>query len=137
MSIADFTEKIKLHSRVLYTILLLLVLASVFFALGRLSALEEKHEPIKITSGDSVDGYSQTALVGNAISAAASASNPILNSNTATGGEVIGVKTSKKYYFPWCGPIKQSKVQNQVHFASIETARAAGYVAGGNCKGLK
>ena len=55
----------------------------------------------------------------------------------ATSGEVIGSKTGKKYYFPWCGTVKRIKPENQVVFASIDLAKAAGYTPGGNCKGLQ
>ncbi len=52
-------------------------------------------------------------------------------------GGVIGSKTGKKYYFPWCGTVKRIKPENQVHFASIALAKQSGYTAGGNCRGLE
>ena len=110
MSINDILEKIKPF----YIGLLLLTLVLIFFALGRLSVIESKHLPIKIENQNNQN-----------------------NINVSTGGEVIGVKTSKKYYFPWCGTLKRAKLENQIHFTSADLAKSAGYIAGGGCKGLK
>ncbi|KKR32367.1 MAG: Extracellular nuclease [Parcubacteria group bacterium GW2011_GWF2_39_8b] len=119
MSIQETLQKIKPF----YTLLLILVIASIFFALGQLSALEDKHTPIKIK----YNNQSQTSAVVNSADIA----------EATISGQVIGVKSSKKYYFPWCGTIKRVKPENQVPFADIESAKAAGYIPGGNCKGLK
>jgi hypothetical protein len=51
---------------------------------------------------------------------------------------VIGSKSGNKYYYPWCaGSLSRTKPENRVEFASVALAQAAGYVAAGNCKGLK
>ena len=62
-----------------------------------------------------------------------SSSTPV---NTPTDGPVVGSKSGKKYYFPWCGTVKRIKLENQVKFASISEAKKAGFTPGGNCKGL-
>ncbi|HEY4505533.1 MAG TPA: hypothetical protein VJG67_02485 [Candidatus Paceibacterota bacterium] len=118
MSIANLLEKVKSF----YWLILGLVLASVFFALGRISAFEERHTPIKIE----YQNVSETASLAKAVSFASS-----------TSGVVIGSKSGKKYYYPWCGTLKRVKPENQVPFASIEAARSAGYTPAANCKGLK
>ncbi len=114
-SINDFLEKIKPF----YTLFLVLVIASIFFAIGRLSSLEKNQTPIKIE-------YQNATSTSTAISAVQN-----------TSGAVIGSKSGKKYYFPWCGTIKRVKPENQVPFKSAEEARSAGYLPAGNCKGLK
>lgn len=116
MSLQESLLKIKPF----YTLILLLVLASIFGAFWRFSVLEESHTPIKIE-------YSNVAQTGAVAEAGA----------VTSSGAVIGVSTSKKYYFPWCGTIKRVKPQNQVSFSSASAARAAGYLPGGNCKGLQ
>lgn len=115
-----------------YSLLLILVVASIFFALGRLSVFEERKGSIKI--------YNEGVLekVGAEKSSANTAS--VINAVEKTqvsSGEVIGSKSGKKYYFPWCGTVKRIKPENQVKFASIEEAKLAGFTAGGNCKGLE
>lgn len=122
MSINDLLQKVKPF----YNLILILIIASIFFALGRLSALEERHIPIKI-------GYpnaSETAnvLTGNSL---------ITPESNVDSGQVIGSKNGKKYYFPWCGTVKMIKPENQIKFSSIEEARKAGYLPAANCKGLK
>ena len=120
-----------------YTLILILVLVSIFFALGRLSALEEKKNPIKIVYPSQEVKQLQTSSVINAISQTTSLSNVSANNTIISDGEVIGSKSGKKYYFPWCGTVKRIKPENQVHFASIEKARSAGFLPSKNCKGLQ
>ena len=132
MSISYFVEKIKPF----YFLILFVVVAAIFFALGRLSAIEDRHSPVKIlqpAESQTANAISAIGTMENAISAGAD-SNP---STSASGGQVIGSKTGKKYYFPWCGTVKRIKPENQVTFASADLAKAAGYTAGGNCKGLQ
>ena len=148
MSIKDFVEKIKPF----YWLILFLVIAGIFFALGRLSTIEEKHQPIKITqpadgqvanvisavSGQNDQNNTSGVPENSAISAPpAGAVSDTAVGVSATSGEVIGSKTGKKYYFPWCSTVKRIKPENQVKFSSITSAKAAGYTPGGNCKGLQ
>jgi hypothetical protein len=118
----SFLDKVKPF----YPLLLILAIASIFFALGRLSALEKAHTPIKIEYPSLATSTGQTATVFNSISP------PHTESET-----VVGSKSGKKYYYPWCGTVKRIKPENQVHFASIDAAKTAGFTPGGNCKGLK
>ena len=121
----DLLEKVKPF----YTLLLILALCSIFFAFGRFSALEEKKTPIKIT-------YPNATSTASLIQAN-SPRQDLGETTTQTSGEVIGSKSGKKYYFPWCGTVSRIKLENQVHFASADEARLAGFTPGGNCKGLK
>ncbi|MEI6843033.1 MAG: hypothetical protein WCK48_00780 [bacterium] len=136
MSIKEIAEKVKSEIARFYTPILLLVVASIFFALGRISALEEQKTPVRIfypngsQTGSTINSLSQSAGIGGGQTGA--------NPASGQGSEqVIGSKSGKKYYFPWCGTVKMIKPENQVTFASIADARSAGYVPGGNCKGLK
>lgn len=147
MSINDFAEKIK----PLYFLILFAVVAAIFFALGRLSAIEERHQPVKIlqpVSDQTANAISAIGTTENATSAQESSlgvggtqQSPSavsgVSPQTASGGQVIGSKTGKKYYFPWCGTVKRIKPENQVTFATVDLAKAAGYTPGGNCKGLQ
>jgi hypothetical protein len=128
MSIKDLAEKIKPF----YLLFLFVVIAGIFFALGRLSAIEERHNPIKITQPS--ESESTNAI--SAISDQTATPNSVATGRTATPGEVIGSKTGQKYYLPWCAGVKRIKPENQVVFASVVLARAAGYTPAGNCKGL-
>jgi len=103
-----------------YNLILLVLVAVIFFLLGRLSFLEERKVPIRIDSPNTAEVAAVVEVL------------PLRE-----GGEVIGIKTSKKYYFPWCSAVKRSRVENQIHFESLEVARSAGYLPGGACKGLK
>lgn len=144
MSIKDLFEKIKPF----YTLLLVLVVAALFFALGRLSALEERRTPIKVQYMNRGEAVSQSAAAISTLSvtetssgagsiAAGVSSTGTAASSQDTSGQVIGSKSGKKYYFPWCGTLQRVKPENRVPFASIAEARAAGYTPAGNCKGLK
>lgn len=135
-----------------YTILLLIVIGSIFFALGRLSTAERDKTSIQIE----YPNVSQTSAVVSSVStssvkkvptkaetvAATQVKKPatttvVMVAPLVTSSAVVGSKSGKKYYFPWCGTVKRIKPENQVHFGSIEEARTAGFTPGGNCKGLK
>ena len=117
-----------------YFLLLVLVVGSIFFALGRLSALEERYTPVKIS-------YPNGTYNGGTVLGVSSYNNSpisdIEQNIVSQAGEVIGSKTGKKYYFPWCGALKLIKPENQVHFASVDEASLAGYSPAVNCNGLK
>jgi len=124
----DLLEKVKPF----YTLILILVIASIFFVLGRISALESNHTPIKIE-------YPNTAQTSSVIQAIPTTGprQPLGQSSTEASGEVVASKNGTKYYFPWCGSASRIKAENIVKFVSAETARAAGYTPASNCKGLK
>lgn len=136
MSINEMLEKIKPF----YTLILLAAIGSIFFALGRLSTLEMAKTKVKIE-------YPNSAQTGTVINSTVNADKPIAKKvdNTPViavepltqSTEVIGSKSGKKYYFPWCGTVKRIKPENQVHFVSVDEAKKAGFTPGGNCKGLK
>ncbi len=130
MSIKETLEKIKPF----YTILVILLIASIFFALGRLSAKESQKTPINIV----YTPKNQSATVLNAGIGTTTTISPVRASEPEIqeDGPVIGSKSGKKYYFPWCGTVKRIKPENQVKFSSISEAKSAGFTAGGNCKGL-
>ena len=127
MSIKEILEKIK----PLYTLLLILIVSAIFFCLGRLSVSGRENSEIKIA-------YQNEALALAAeTSISSSTPDKIATTTIKTDGPVIGSKSGKKYYFPWCGTVKRIKPENQVHFPSIAAAKAAGFTPGGNCKGLQ
>lgn len=132
MEIKNLLEKIKPF----YTILLVLVICGIIASLVKLSMLESSKTGIKI----SYPNAEMASLV--LVSTQDEASNGVASSLTqdpssTQSGEVIGSKSGKKYYFPWCGTVKRIKPENQVHFVSIDEAKKAGFTAGGNCKGLE
>ena len=135
MSINDLLEKIKPF----YLLVLCGVIASIFFGLGRLSAIEENHVPIRIIQSPSnLTANAVSAILTQDIVEKRNVSSEEINKTTNGGaGQVIGSKNSKKYYFPWCGTLKLVKAENRVTFASIDLARKEGYLPAGNCKGLK
>ena len=141
-SINDLAEKVKSKVAPFYTLILCVVIAGIFFALGRLSAIEERHEPIRIIqpengqTGQTTNQNNQTADVSVAGNDNADLTANVVSASSEAG-EVVGSKNSKKYYFPWCSTVKNIKPENQVQFASADLAKQADYVPGGNCKGLK
>ena len=128
-SINEILEKVKPY----YTLIIGLIIASIFIALGRISALEERGSPIKITYPNSTS----TASVFSAPSPRFNLGETPMSDIGVDSGKVIGSKNSKKYYYPWCGTVKRMKSENQIVFSSTEEAQKAGFVPGGNCKGLK
>jgi len=139
-SINDLAEKVKSKLAPFYALILLVLVALIFFALGRLSTVEEKHEPIRVLQGSAAEVASPLAATNAGIAPAGNAQSEGsvgTGMTTSASGRVIGSKNSKKYYFPWCGELKIIKSANQVTFASAEAARAAGYIPAGNYKGVQ
>lgn len=120
-------EKIKPY----YNLFIIIIIAIIFFALGRLSVNKAPKDPLKISYTIPL----QSATVMGSQSTTTENQN-ITTTTPPQDGPVIGSKSGKKYYFPWCGTVKRIKPENQVHFNSITEAKEAGFTAGGNCKGL-
>ena len=133
MSIKELQEKIKPF----YSLLLAILSGGVFFTLGHFSGQNSPEKvPIKVEINEVASAeVSYQSSTSRSVTTKNSTSNSIPTPKTTD--EVIGSKSGKKYYFPWCGTVKRIKLENQVHFATIELAKQAGFTPGGNCKGLK
>ncbi|MBX4210370.1 hypothetical protein KW783_00155 [Candidatus Parcubacteria bacterium] len=135
MSIKDFFDKIKsvpnraggtLHTYLTHEIAVIIVIILVgtaSFGLGRMSAVSNVKVPIKIT-----EGYPPASQLAAPAAELASAGTP--------SGGVVASKSSKKYHYPWCTGAKQISTSNKIVFASATEAEKAGYVKASNCKGL-
>ncbi len=53
---------------------------------------------------------------------------------TAGQGVALASKTGTKFYYPHCAGVKRIKPQNQIWFASVADAYAAGYQLAKGCK---
>ena len=132
MSIKETLEKIKPF----YSLLVIILVSCIFFVLGRISVEKSQKTPINISYPNSVQ--TATAVFSSSTSPkTVIRAGEVAPSVEQNDGPVIGSKSGKKYYFPWCGTVKRIKPENQVKFGSISEAKSAGFVAGGNCKGLK
>lgn len=137
------TSKLIPQLRPYLLLVLTLLSGGTLFSLGRISSTDSKSTPINIKYENvaSVLGAEDSEVSNQTKSkstkgSASNSSAQIVVPTPKTNGEVIGSKSGKKYYFPWCGTVKRIKLENQVHFASIELAKKAGYTPGGNCKGI-
>ncbi len=101
-----------------WSVLIWLLLAIIFFFLGRISKIEEKREPVKVISGSSVEKTTPVTV-------------------TSGDSRVVASKNGSKYHYPWCAGAQKISAKNLVTFASAEEAKTAGLTPAGNCKGLK
>lgn len=112
--------------------IVMILIAIVAFSLGRISGLQDKREPVRVTASSpnfspkSGEGSSAQADVGE-----------IRGVTTSSSGAVVASKNGTKYHYPWCSGAKQISASNLITFNTIEAARAAGYTPASNCKGLK
>jgi len=142
MSIKDFTEKIKLffsdikdraYSRDkglkikddLYIVIIILLVGTASFGLGKLSSYEKGKTPISILN-------TKEAMYATVLENTSKTNQP-----AQTSGEVVASKSGTKYYYPWCTGVSKIKEDNKVWFKSIEDARLAGLTPASNCIGLK
>jgi len=119
----------------LFMTLVILLIASASFGLGRLSYWDEKKVPVTIKTPQGqplIESSLNTQKQPTGEVKGASVQNPT-NSNS----EVVASKNGTKYHFPWCTGAKQISTANKITFASTDEARKAGYTPAANCKGLK
>jgi len=150
MSIKDLTEKIKLffsdikdkiYSQEkglkikddLYIVIMIILVATASFGLGKLSSYEKSRTPISIIN-------TRNAIYKDVFDTGLSSSTknqlPV-NQPVQVSGEVVASKSGTKYYYPWCSGVSKIKEDNKVWFKSIEDAKLAGLTPASNCVGLK
>jgi hypothetical protein len=166
ISIKDFSEKIKLywanikdntHSKEnglkigddLYIVILIILVGTASFGLGKISSYEKNKTPISIlktkdyilsiahpTEQADLSDIGDTNNVNTK-----NIQNTIINTNTnpaiQTKGMVVASKSGTKYYYPWCIGVLRIKEENKVWFNSIEEAKSAGLTPASTCTGLK
>ena len=161
MSINDLFEKIKpfyvdTKDRVysperglkigadLVIVLIIALVGTASFGLGKLSAIEKKKTPIVVYKTDQAllsavlrNSTMTTEGEGGASSDSRAAQSSAVATLAASKGLVFSSKTGKKYYYPWCSGADRIKEVNKVWFGTIEQARAAGLTPISGCTGLK
>lgn len=125
----------------LFIVLLVCLVATASFGLGKLSALEKRKNPIQVLKVQ--DGL-LAGVVGKIEPSLKGENEVVVNKNVVTAldsqtskGLVLASKSGKKYYFPWCSGVDRIKEENKVWFSSIEEAKKAGLTPASGCTGLK
>jgi len=124
----------------IFIVLLVFLVGTASFGLGKLSAFEKKKTPIQVLQVQenllaAVVGKNEQNIAGEGTSN---------TQNTATvfdsklnKGLVLASKSGTKYYYPWCTGVDRIKEENKVWFATIEDARKVGLTPASGCSGLK
>jgi len=107
----------------LFLIITIILVALVFFGIGRLTS--PKSEPIQIMNLDkaSVEDIKAPAQEQG-------------SSDVNYEGKVLGSVNSDKYHLPDCPEAKQISEKNKIWFDSPEEAEKASYKPAANCPGL-
>ncbi len=106
------------------TALIIILVATGSFGLGRLSVQTKEKESFQINRPVSQK------------EAASAASAAVVNSNAPSSEKVVASKNGTKYHFPWCSGAKNISEANKIFFDTKEQAEQAGYSKASNCKGL-
>ena len=109
-----------------FVVLLILLVGTGAFALGRLSAAETTRKSELSVTGRPVQNIAATSGI----------SPPNTPQNTAALGMYVGSRSGKTYHLPWCSGAKRIKEENKIWFQSKEEAEGRGYAPAGNCKGI-
>lgn len=137
----SFTRRV-FESRELFPALLVIVVGSVSFGLGRLSvAPTDTASHTQLTSvaqgsteartAEPIEEDTATALLGMSEEEATAVSA------TSSGEKkYVASKNSDKYHLPWCSGAARIAEENKIWFGSKEEAAAAGYTPAANCKGI-
>ena len=121
-------EWIKTNNRELYLMVVIILVATISFGLGRLSKIREEKTPITI---ENVAVATSTEIIAN---------TPNSQRATLTVGAnkiFVASRNGKKYYYVWCDSSQKIKESNKVWFSTKEEAEKSGYQPATNCKGLK
>ena len=123
--IQDIVERIKgsLGSRELFPILLVLVVGTASFGLGRLA--ERAAVPLEALQSAAVMGREELAAPGTRSEA-----------NLPPAAGYVASRNGTKYHLPWCSGAARILPENQVWFSTEEEAAAAGYEPAANCQGI-
>ena len=129
-SIKEIAEKIKASFsndddgiQSLFVAFVLILVGSAAFGLGRLSFGHK--EPVAIENTSQIASPAQVTEAQN------------FAFQEVSSEMVVASKKGTKYHYPWCSGAKSIAEENKITFNSPEEARAAGYTAAANCKGLK
>jgi len=117
-SINELKNKIKrvvelVERQDIFIVLLLIIVSTTSFGLGRLSAIDESKTPLKINFE-----ASQQANIANIV------------------GKYVASKNGTKYHLPWCSGAQRISEKNKIWFKTKEEAENKGYTPASNCKGI-
>lgn len=110
--------------RKLFLSLVIILVATLSFGLGRLSGGER--EGIKLEFDSSI---SNQASVSGAFNSIENSKLEIENSTS-----VVASKNSTKYHYPHCSGAKRILDANKIIFTSPQAAEASGYTLAANCR---
>lgn len=114
----------------LFLVLLIVLVGTGGFGLGRLSMVKENKKSIEIV-------YPETKSNLAGIAEAADKIKVVEGSTLPSGeGRVVASKNGTKYHLPWCPGAERILESNKIWFDSIEEAEKAGYSPAANCKGI-
>ena len=145
MSIKDLWQKIKGWgsqktfnfqglSDDLFLGLILVLVASGSFGLGRLSKIESSKTPIRIENGiEFPEGAVTQATQATSKTMEASI---VDSAPSQESGQFVASKSGTKYHYPWCSGAKTISPANKIYFNTKAEAEAQGYTPASNCKGL-
>mgnify|MGYP000055943155 CR=1 FL=1 len=111
-----FLNFFRVHKEEVLLAVIIILIASLSFGLGRLSVIYEREGEFEIVYPETKEGSVLGAIVSSA--------------------GYVPSKTGNKYHFPWCPGARAIKEQNKVYFGTKGEAEAAGYQPAGNCKGI-
>lgn len=99
--------------------MIIILVATFSFGLGRLSKIEDSKIPLVVEQ----EVKAQPVVVSEVKGASVT-------------NRYVASKNGTKYYFPWCSGAKRISPQNLVSFATKEEAKARGLEPAANCPGL-
>ena len=131
MNIQEYASKIKMayekqdieahmKGRRVYTVLIVILLASASFGLGRLSAGDASRVPVRVVDGHNGD-----------ISA------PLNEKKVVPEPSLVADTDGNNYYFLWCDGAARIKENRRRYFTTMAAAAAAGFEPAGECEGLR
>ena len=131
MNIQEYASKIKMayenqdiearaKGRRVYSVLIVILLASASFGLGRLSAGDASRVPVKVVDGHDAD-----------------VSTPLDGKKVVPEPSFVADTDGNNYYFLWCDGAARIKENRRRYFTTMAAAAVAGFEPAGECEGLR
>ena len=119
----------------IFLIVTMILVGTGGFGLGRLSALQNEEQPVRIAYSEEQEGLeiSKPSSKNAAASGVLSVSS---QQKVVEEGSVVASKNGTKYHLPFCPGADRILETNKIYFASKAEAEKAGYTPAANCKGI-
>ncbi len=122
-------------SKKAFTPIIIVLVATFSFGLGRLTKIEE-NKPALIIKNSQTFHTPQTAQISQVDASSGGGEGQAGQVKGIKAGQYVASKNGTKYYLPNCSGVNRIKEENKIWLATKEEAEARGLTPAANCPGI-